>query len=276
MENTYKETVSLLATIEHLMVANGLIEFKATEELQPIESEELTNYLSIKDREDPDLCTIEDKVTEMKIATCILRYLHKNQPVNSKEYNEQICQGALTIIRVLKLQLWRAKREINEEQYKQLLRKQKRAEVLAEAKYRVQACIGGAGAGTVAGLVIWKELQKIGIILDPQTSGVVIAVCAGLGLLLGLFLPKEYIELLKRKAKEKIIPLLQDYLDKEFEKIKVKLPQELSRLVESWWSKLKEILVHLGENSMSEASITFVVNELDKRKKAEVKEKVHS
>lgn len=135
-------------------------------------------------------------------------------------------------MRILKLQLWRAKKDINEEQYKQLLRKQKRAEILAEAKYRVQTCLEGVGAGAVAGVIIWKELQKIGIALDPQTVGIIIAVGAGLGLILGLFLPKEYIELLKKKAKDVIIPILQDFIDKEVDKLKLKLPQGLSNLVD--------------------------------------------
>ena len=98
MENTYKEVTTLLATIEHLMVANGIHEFKTTEELQPIKADELTQYLAIKNKENPDLCKIEDKVTEMKIVTCLLRSLHKNQPENSQEQNEQICQGALTAV----------------------------------------------------------------------------------------------------------------------------------------------------------------------------------
>lgn len=272
MEKIYKEVTTLLATIEHLMVANGIYEFKTTKELQPIESNELMQYLAIKDKENPDLCTIEDKVTEMKIVTCLLRSLHKNQPENSQEQNEQICQGALTAMRVIKLQLWYSKNEINEELYKQLLRKQKRAEILTEAKYRVKTCIEGASAGAVAGVFVWKELQKIGIVLDPQTAGIVIAVSSGLGLLLGLFLPPKYIELLRNRAKNKIIPILQDFLDSELEEIKLKLPQTLSNLVDSWKNKLKDILVQLTNSPVSEA----VVNEDRMKKKTEVKEKVHS
>ena len=243
MENTYKEATALLATIEHLMVANGLLEFKANDELQPIVSEELINYLAIKDQENPDLCTIDDKVTEMKIATCILRYLHKNQPDNSKEYNEQICQGALTTMRVLKLQLWYGEGQINEAQYDKLLRIQKRAEILAEAKYRVKTTLAGAGVGAVIGVAVLSELKKFGLVVEPQTASIIIAIGAALGVLLGLFLPKDKIAQLKKWAEHEILPLLKDSLNKKVEDLKIKLPQEFSSIFDTWIDKFKEIIV---------------------------------
>lgn len=276
MENIYKETAALLATIEHLMVANGLLEFKATDELQPIESEELKKYLDIKDKENPDLCTVEDKVTEMKIVTCLIRYLHKNQPENLKEYNEQICQGVLTTMRVLKLQLWYGDGHINQAQYKQLLRKQKRSEILAEAKYRIKTTLSGAGVGTVVGVAVLSELKKFGIVVDPQIAGIVIAVGAALGVLLGLFLPKDKIAQLKKWAEQEIIPLLQESLNKQIASIKAKLPQQLSELIDSWLNKLKETTIARLKQVPLTGSGTNKVGENEDEDEEEEEEKEHN
>ena len=272
MENTYKEIASLMAAIEHLMVANGIHEFKAIGELQPIESEELMNYLNIKNKENPELSTVEDKVTEMKIVTCILRYLHKNQPENTKEHNEQICQGALTAIRVIKLQLWYGEGYINQAQYKQLLRKQKCAEILAEAKYRVKTTIAGAGAGTIVGVAVLAELKKWGLIVDPQTAGIIIGIGAALGLLLGLFLPKDKIALLKKWAEREVIPLLQAELNKKIATIKAKLPQDLSELVDSWLDKLKEMADGTKQDSSTGSGTVVLKNDEEVEDEQEVEE----
>ena len=277
MENIYKEVTTLLATIEHLMVANGLLEFKAIGELQPIESEELMKYLNIKNKENPELSTIEDKVTEMKIVTCILRYLHKNQPANTKEHNEQICQGALTAIRVIKLQLWYGEGAINQEQYKQLLRKEKLAEILAEAKYRVKTTVAGAGAGTIVGVAVLAELKKWGLIVDPQTAGIIIGIGATLGLLLGLFLPKNKIALLKKWAEQEIIPLLQEGFNKQFDSIKAKLPLQISELINSWLNKLKETTIAgLKKEPPSESGIVKVDEEEKEQENEDEEEKEHN
>jgi len=273
MENAYKETAALLATIEHLMVANGLLEFKALEELQPIESEELRNYLAIKDEDNPDLCTVDDKVTEMKIATCVLRYLHKHQPNNSQEHNEKICQGVLTTMRVLKLQLWYGEGQINQAQYELLLRKQKRAEILAEAKYRVKTTLAGTSVGSVVGLAVLTELKKFGLVVDPKTAAIIIAIGAALGFVLGLFLPKDKIELLKRWAEREIIPLLQESLNKQISSIKAKLPQQLSELVDSWLNKLKETIAQLiKEPPFESGTIKVGMNEDEEEEVEEEKE----
>lgn len=273
MENTYKEITALLATIEHLMVANGLLEFKATDELQPIESEELTNYLDIKDKENPELCTVEDKVTEMKIATCILRYLHKNQPENSKEQNEQICQGALTTMRVIKLQLWYGEGLINQARYKKLLRKQKQAEILAEAKYRVKTTLAGAGVGTIVGVVVLQKLSKWGLVVEPNTAGIIIAVGAALGVLLGLFMPKDKIAQLKKWAEQEIIPLLQEGFNKQYASIKAKLPQQISELIDSWINKLKDTTIARLKQEPPIGSGTVKV---DEKEEEEEKEREHN
>jgi len=239
MEKQNEIIASIMATIEHLMVSKGIKEFKASETLQSVGSEEIIRYITPREG-DYELCTIEDKTTEMKISTCILLYLHENQPENSQDMNERLCQGVITGMRAIKLQSWYVSGHIEETQYDQLRNKQKKAELLAEAKYRVKTTLAGTAVGALTGSMVVAKLAKIGIVLDPQTAAIVIGACTLIGLLLGLFLPPEKIEELKKWAKMQIMPKLKDALYSKLKAATDNIPIELEEMGNKLLDSLKK------------------------------------
>ena len=229
MEKQNEIMASIMATIEHLMVSKGIQEFKACETLQSVGSEEILRYITPREG-DYELCTIEDKTTEMKISTCLLIYLHEKQPENSRDMNERLCQGVINSMRAIKLQSWYVSGHIEEAQYNQLRNKQKKAELFAEAKYRVKTTLAGTAVGALTGSVIIAKLAKIGIVLDPQTAAIIIGGSTLIGLLLGLFLPPEKIEELKKWARKQIMPKLKDALQSKLKAATDNIPAELEEM----------------------------------------------
>ena len=214
METTNNDVLTLQTWIEHLMVNKGVQDFDAKKALDPIGVKELAEYLAYN--ENDDLCTLSDAETEKKISTCILKHLHET---SNSTYEENIlyCRQAIVALHDLKLQLWHAKGNINEKKFENLKRKQKLAEIFAEARYRAKVAPVGTALAAVGGFFV-------AIALGTEVL-VTIGVFAAVGLVLSLFLPKKDIEKLKQWGKEQLLPKLKKAIEQAVDVITQKIPQ---------------------------------------------------
>ena len=229
METINKEQVSLAASIEHILVSNGILNFDINQTLNTIGKEEIDKYLSHK--EGNNLHTIEDKETEKKLVTCIIRYLHENNTKNTKEENIQLCNAMISAMRATKLQLWLKSSDIDEVTYNKLVRKQKWAEIFTQIKYRIKIAPIGGALGAVIGVLL---AAYFGLELLAAA-----AIAAAVGVILCLFLPKQTIKDLKEYVKHQIIPLLKNAIEKILNEIAQKIPQILNEGATKLLDKIK-------------------------------------
>lgn len=189
-------------------------------------NEEFLQYLTYKDGW---LATVEDSCAEKKIAFAYLTALNKQHPDASSETKKDLCEQVINKLREFRIQYWFGTNQIDHTKYKTLCKMLKRAIFVSKLKYRART----ASIGGVIGVVVALFLH-----ISTYTP-----VSIAIGVILGLVLPKETIEKIKKVGKEEILPQLKMQLkEMKFTELSTTLHNGIQNILNANISKIERFI----------------------------------